>query len=55
MIVGAWPAPIAVLIFVLNASFWKVVNWICLSGLAALNRLTVSVRMPSWGWEVRNQ
>src|SRR6266545_4344450 len=34
MMVGACPAPIAVLIFVLYASFWKAVPAIRLSGLA---------------------
>jgi hypothetical protein len=55
MIVGAWPAPIAVLILALYASFWNVVNPICPSGLALLNRLTALVRTGSPGGPLRNQ
>src|ERR671933_258388 len=55
MIVGAWPAPSAVLIFVLYGSFWKVVVVICESGFALLNRSTARCLMPSWGAPLRNQ
>src|SRR2546423_11058732 len=55
MIVGPWPAPMAVLIFVLYASFWNSVELICALGFALLNRLTVSSRMPCCGGPVRNQ
>src|SRR5689334_14412572 len=49
MMVGAWPAPMAVLILVLYASFWKVVALILVFGLAALNRFTLAVRIASPG------
>src|SRR5689334_10933114 len=55
MMVGPCPAPSAVLIFVLYASFWNSVNEILPFGFAALKRLTVSSRMPCCGWPVRNQ
>src|SRR5205823_6367682 len=55
MIDGPCPAPIAVLIFVLYASFWNSVNVILELALAWLKRLTVSSRMPCCGWPVRNQ
>src|SRR5664279_757626 len=55
MIVGAWPAPIAVLIFVLYASFWNSVYEIVPPDFDALNRLTASSRIFCWGWVDRNQ
>src|SRR5437762_12478213 len=55
MIDGPCPAPMAVLIFVLYASFWNSVDVIFEFGFAWLNRLTVSSRMPCCGWPVRNQ
>src|SRR5690606_41556905 len=55
MIVGACPAPIAVLIFVLYASFWKVVSLICWSGWALLKASTAPARTPSCGWPLRYQ
>src|SRR5262245_37718511 len=55
MIVGASLAPIAVLIFVLYASFWNVVALICPSGFFLLNRSTAPCRTPSWGCPFRNQ
>src|SRR6266536_3716822 len=55
IMVGACPAPRAVLIFVLYGSFWKVVVVIFESGLASLNRSTACCRMPSWGAPLRNQ
>jgi hypothetical protein len=55
MMVGAWPAPIAVLIFVLYASFWNFVALIWVFGLALLKRSTVCCRTASPGSPVRNQ
>src|SRR6266496_5751126 len=55
MMVGAWPAPMAVLILVLYASFWKVVCLSVLLGLALLKRSTAPVRTPSCGCPLRNQ
>ena len=55
MIDGPWPAPMAVLILVLYASFWNSVYLIAASGLAALKRLTVASRMACCGWPLRNQ
>jgi hypothetical protein len=47
MIVGAVPAPSAVLIFVLYGSFRNVDVVIFVSGFASLNRSTAPCRMPS--------
>src|SRR6185437_5585103 len=55
MIVGACPAPIAVLILALYASFWNVVGLILLFGLALLNRSTLARRIASPGGPDRNQ
>src|SRR5690625_1930396 len=55
MIVGASPAPIAVRILVLNASFWNPVRVSVVSGLASLKASTESVRIPSCGCPVRIQ
>src|SRR5690348_15478491 len=55
MMVGAWPAPMAVLILVLYASFWNVVPVILELGLALLKRLTVAVRTCSPGAPDRYQ
>ena len=55
MIVGACPAPIAVLIFALYASFWNVVALILVFGLALLNRSTLACRIASPGGPDRNQ
>jgi hypothetical protein len=55
MMVGAWPAPIAVRIFVLYASFSNAVCLIWVSALALLKRSTARVRICSPGAAVRNQ
>ena len=55
MIVGAWLAPIAVRILVLNASFWNHVATSLPSGWAALNASTPALRIPSCGWVERYQ
>src|SRR5215217_3442948 len=55
MIVGPWPAPMAVLTFVLYASFWNAVVVIFSLGFASLNRSTVFLRMVSPGGPVRIQ
>src|SRR3954467_11257002 len=54
MIVGAWPAPSAVLILALYASFWNVVALILEFGLALLNRSTLACRIASPGGPDRN-
>jgi hypothetical protein len=49
MMVGFWPAPIAVLIFCLYASFWNSVYEIVPLGFFALNALTAFSRMACCG------
>src|SRR3954451_15795209 len=55
MMVGPWPAPSAVLILVLYASFWNVVVWIWPSEFFLLKASTAPWRMSSCGWPLRNQ
>ncbi len=55
MMVGACPAPMAVLIFVLYASFWYVVSSIWSSGWALLNASTAPALTPSCGCPFRYQ
>src|ERR1700712_4828020 len=55
MIVGDFPAPMAVLIFALYASFWNSVYEIVPVGLAASNALTAFSRMLCCGFPDRNQ